>query len=151
MIEHPGREQAVVALEDACHVFDGLAGVEADLLAAGVHGMSTELHHCHLHRVACAIGRLLEDECRSPAGEGAAERFDGLPGEGEDRADPVGGHVGDVEQVTGHSFAPTASRDARISPTASSISASVTVIGGTSRRALGVTALTIRPRSSRSA
>ena len=133
----------MVALEDAHDVLDGLAHVDPDLVAAGVHRVAAELDDGHLHRVAGAQRRLLEDQGDALAVQRPAElgRRDG--GEVEDLAQLVGREVGDVEEVPGHQSA------APIIATASSISASDTVSGGATRSAVGVTALVTRPAASR--
>ena len=76
----------VVALHDPGDVLDRLADVEADLLAARVDGMTTELDDGHLHRVTGAVRRLLEDQRDALAGERATERVDRALGEIEHRA-----------------------------------------------------------------
>ena len=62
MVEHPRRDDRVVAGHDPDHVLDRLAGVDADLLATRVHGVAAELDDGHLHAVAGPVRRLLEDQ-----------------------------------------------------------------------------------------
>ena len=71
--EHPGGDDGVVALEDPHDVLERLAHVDADLLATRVDRVSTELDDGHLHRLAGAVGRLLEDQRRAEALERPAE------------------------------------------------------------------------------
>ena len=89
VIEHAGRDQGVVALQDPGDVLDGLAGVEADLLAAGVDGMPAELRDGDLHRVAGSVRRLLEDQRCALARQWPVERVDRLLRKGEDLANLV--------------------------------------------------------------
>ncbi len=153
VLEDAGCDHGVVTGHDPSDVLHRFSRVEADLLAAGVDRVTAELHHCHLHRVAGSVGRLLEDQRGALAGERCAERLDRGVGDVEDRVDLVDREVGDVEQVARHQVASwicVASASAIIA-TASSISSSVTVIGGSSRMVVAFTALTMSPASSRSA
>ena len=61
-----------------------------DLLAPRVHGVTSELHDRHLHRVAGPGRRLLEDQRRALAGERRAGGVDRRVAEVEDVADLVG-------------------------------------------------------------
>ena len=145
VLEHPGRDHAVVPLQDAGDVLDRLAGVEPDFFAACVDGVTAELHHRHLGRVPGTSRRFLEDQCDTRSGQGPAERVGRDGREVEHDPHLVGGQVGDLEDVAhGHDSAPA--RTSAINATASSISASVTVSGGAKRSAVGVTALVINPR-----
>ena len=69
VIEHPRGEHAVVAGHHPGDVLDRLANVEPDLLATRVHGVTAELDDGHLHRLARAVRRLLEDQRDTRAGE----------------------------------------------------------------------------------
>ena len=154
MIEHPRSDERVVSLHHLRDVLDRLASVEADLLTSRVDRMTSQLRHRHLHRVTGAVGRLLEDQCGPTTGKRPTQRFDRCLGERQDLANLAGSEVGDVEQVPSHDSGPVGSiadsSEAAIIATASSTSSSVTVIGGTSRNVVGVTALTINPSPSRS-
>ena len=68
VIEDACSEHSVIAGHHPSDVLDGLTHIEADLLAARVHGMPAELDDGHLHRLTCAIGRLLEDQRDTRAG-----------------------------------------------------------------------------------
>ena len=82
MVHHPRGDDRVIAGEGAGDVLGGLAGAEADLLLLDVDRMAAELDDRHLHRVAGARRRLLEDQGDALAGERAAEI--GALGQGED-------------------------------------------------------------------
>ena len=69
VIEDARREHRVVAGHHAGDVLDRLADVEADLLATRVHRVTAELDDGHLHRLAGAVGRLLEDQRDAQTGE----------------------------------------------------------------------------------
>ena len=145
VLEHASGEHGVVAGHHAGDVLHGLANVQPHLFAAGVDGVAAELHDRHLHRVAGAVGRLLEDQGRALAGQWL--RQVGALGKGQHRAQFVGGELGDVEEVAGHAGRCSWMARARMA-TASSISADETVIGGARRSAVGVTALVTSPNSS---
>ena len=98
VLEHAGGDQGVVPLHDPGDVLDRLARVESDLLAACVHGMPAELGDRHLHRVAGAVGGLLEDQCHALSGQWRTERGDGPAGELEHESQLVGREIDDVEQ-----------------------------------------------------
>ena len=89
--EDPGGEHGVVAGHDPGDVLDGLAGVEAHLLAPRVDGMAAELEDRDLHRLAGAVRRLLEDQRRAPARQRAAQVGDGQLGAGPARPRSVRG------------------------------------------------------------
>ncbi len=103
MGEHPGGDDGVVALEDAHDVLEGLAHVDADLLATRVDRVAAELDDRHLHRLSGAGGRLLEDQHRRRVRRAAGRaRAVVALGEVEDRPQLGRGEVGDVEQVARH-------------------------------------------------
>ena len=142
--EHASAQHAVVAGHHAGDVLHRLAHVEAHLLTARVHGVTAELHHRHLHRLAGAVRRLLEDECDALTLQGTGQLL--ALRQVEHQRELVGGEVGDVEEVAGH--ASTSASEAPRMLIASSISADVTVSGGARRNAVPVTALVTRPRPS---
>ena len=80
----------VVALHDPGDVLDRLADVEPDLLAAGVDRVAAELDDGHLHRVAGAVRRLLEDQRDARPGQRPSERVDRALGEVEHQPQLVG-------------------------------------------------------------
>ena len=153
MREDPGGDDAVVTAEDATDVLDRFAGVEADLLTARVHGMSSQLHHGHFHAVPGAVGRLLEDESRTEGQtggrrQGSTERGRFALRQFQHRRQFVDAQVGDVQQAANaHEVTPVPSaRTASSTDTISSISAMDTVNGGASRNELAFTALVTTPR-----
>ena len=125
VVEHPRREHGVIAGHHPGDVLDRLADVEADLLAAGVHRVPTELHDGHLHRLAGAVRRLLEDQGDAEAGERRGE--DRFARRGAAPAPVPRGEVGDVEQMCVIAARRRPSRPPRRSPP------SVTVSGGARR------------------
>src|SRR5690606_21670942 len=114
-----GTDHRVVAGQGSGDVLDALAHVETDLVGTDRHGVTAELHHRHLHRVAGAGGRLLEHERRAPALENPWSRA--RDSQGEHLTDLCGAQVVDVEQVPHSEF----SRILASRVTASSISSSV--------------------------
>ena len=83
------------------------------------------------------LAEACDDLTPEPVGSGVFEIEDG--------SELAGVQVGDVEQLARRHFSAAA-----MIATASSSSASVTLIGGASRIAVGVTALVTSPRPSRS-
>ena len=66
VIEHPRGDDRVIAGERARHVLDALAAADAELVLLDIDRMTAELRGRHLHRVAGARARLLEDRARRP-------------------------------------------------------------------------------------
>ena len=105
VLEHPGADGGVVAGQRAGDVLDALADVERDLVAPDGHGMAAELHDRHLHRVAGAGRRLLEQQGHAPAGQHLRQV---RPlGQVEHGAQLVGVEVVDLEEVP-HASSPAA-------------------------------------------
>src|SRR5690606_18126814 len=94
-------DHRVVSGHDLGDILDRLTGVETDLLAADVHGMSAELGDGDLGRVPRAVRRLLEDQGHTLGDAGGRQRAAEIGrwylGEGQDLADLVRREVGDVE------------------------------------------------------
>ena len=143
-----GGKDAVVARHHGGDVLGGFTYVDADLFAARVDGVSTQLHDGDLHRVPRTVRRLFEDQRGTEAVEGAAERSDRPLREVENETDVVGGQLGDVEKMAGphcaDSFCTRAKAPAKIA-TASSTCARDTLSGGAIRIVVALTALTTRP------
>src|SRR5437899_96216 len=96
MVEHPRRDDRVIAGERARHVLDALARADAELCRLQIDRMRTELGRRHLHRVARPRARLFEIERNAlvlkHARRGALRHF-------QNRAQVLGGEVANGEQV----------------------------------------------------
>ena len=144
MFENTSSEHCVVARHDARHIFGRLAHVDTHFLAARVHRVPTQLHHRHLHGLAGAVGRFLEDERYTLTGQHM--RQIGAFRQLQNSLQLGCAEVGDVEEMARHGGHFTKSARVRVRmATASSISATETLSGGARRNAVPVTALVTRP------
>ena len=139
---HPPADEGVVAGEHLGDVAQGLPLLAAHLLLAEGDGVAAQLGDRDLAGVPGAQGGLLEVEAdRSPRQQ---RRADGVGGQRQH-----GGHLGraqvvDLEQVA-HRREPAHASALSISSMPRSTSSSEMSSDGASRRAVGVTALTMTP------